>query len=88
MTDKELLYQILSRDVDNILGQYVPQMRIFSGTISRYMMNLIDPYVDAFLQDDDRMNSQAATAFMKQKASAEIQSFMDRFNQQREDDAM
>jgi hypothetical protein len=86
MTDKELLYQLLQREVVNIIESTTPQFRMFSGIISNYIIELIDPYVNAFLSPDDgRMNQKAAGAFIKKEANEKIEKFLKEFEDAQKD---
>jgi hypothetical protein len=87
MTDKELLHQMLQREVVNLIESAAPQFRMFSGIASDYVFNLIEPYVDAFLSPDDgSLNKKAATAFLKQETNEKIDKFLKDFeSKQREE---
>jgi hypothetical protein len=66
MTDKELLYQMLDREVKNIIDIAAPQFRMFSGTATNYIISLIDPYVDAFLSPaDGSLNKRGGRSILK-----------------------
>lgn len=47
MIDREILYNVLSREVHNII-QGIPMAGLFEGAIINYIFNFIEPYVDAF----------------------------------------
>jgi hypothetical protein len=80
MTDKELLYQMLKREIGNLIESTIPQFRMFSGVASNYVIELIDPYVDAFLsQDDGTLNQKAAGTFLKQETNEKIEKFLKEF---------
>lgn len=79
MTDKDILYQMISREVDNLLGMYVPGLRVFSGTITKYIVNFIDPYVNAFFGEDTGINTEAAGEFVKSEVNEKVQDFMKKF---------
>jgi hypothetical protein len=66
MNDKELLYQMLQREIINILEGVAPQFKMFSGVVTNYVIELIDPYVTAFLSPDDgTLNKKAARCILK-----------------------
>lgn len=66
MTDKELLYQLLEREVKNIIELAAPQFKMFSGTASNFLISLIDPYVDAFLSPaDGSLNKRSSWGIFK-----------------------
>jgi DNA-directed RNA polymerase specialized sigma24 family protein len=87
MTDKELLHQMLQREVINLIESAAPQFRMFSGIASDYVFNLIEPYVDAFLSPDDgSLNKKAASAYLKQETNEKIDKFLKDFeSKQREE---
>jgi hypothetical protein len=87
MTDKELLHQMLQREVVNLIESAAPQFRMFSGIASDYVFNLIEPYVDAFLSPDDgSLNKKAASAYLKQETNEKIDKFLKDFeSKQREE---
>jgi hypothetical protein len=80
MTDKEILYQMLQREVSNLVEGIVPQFKMFSGTAADYLIEMIDPYVSAFLSPDDgTLNQKAAGAFLKQETNEKIDKFLKEF---------
>jgi hypothetical protein len=80
MTDKELLYQMLQREIGNLIDITAPQFKLFSGSASSYIINLIDPYVSAFLSPDDgTLNKAAAGEFLKQETNEKIDKFLKDF---------
>jgi hypothetical protein len=67
MTDKELLKQMLQREIVNLVESAAPQFKMFSGVAANFVFEYIEPYVDAFLSPDDgALNKRAAGAFLKQ----------------------
>jgi hypothetical protein len=87
MTDKELLHQMLQREIVNLIESAAPQFRMFSGIASDYVFNFIEPYVDAFLSPDDgSLNKKAASAYLKQETNEKIDKFLKDFeSKQREE---
>jgi hypothetical protein len=80
MGDKELLYQMLQREVSSIISSVAPQLKMFSNVASNYVIDLIDPYVSAFLSPDDgSLNTNAATEFLKQETNEKINKFLKDF---------
>lgn len=84
MTEKELLYQVISREVSNLLGGLNPTFRMFSSTVTNYIINFLDPYVDAFMNNDGELNTKAATGFVKQEMNEKIEAFMKKFEAESE----
>lgn len=85
MTDKDILYQIIGREVSNILGSLNPTFRMFSNAATGYVISIIDPYVDAFLSGG-QINTKAASGFIKQEISSKIDEFMKSFEAERNND--
>jgi hypothetical protein len=80
MTDKELLYQMLQREINSLIDSAFPQFKMFSGNATNYIISLIDPYVSAFLSPDDgTLNKNAASEFLKQETSEKINKFLKDF---------
>jgi hypothetical protein len=80
MGDKELLYQMLQREVSSIISSFAPQLKMFSNVASNYVIDIIDPYVSAFLSPDDgKLNTNAATEFLKQETNEKINKFLKDF---------
>jgi hypothetical protein len=80
MTDKELLYQMLQREINDLITSAAPQFRMFSGVASNYLIELIDPYVNAFLSPDTgKLNKSAAGEFLKQETNEKINKFLKEF---------
>jgi hypothetical protein len=86
MNDKELLYQMLQREIGNLIEGVAPQFKMFTGSVSKYIIELVDPYVNAFLSPDDgALNQKAAGAFLKQETSEKIDKFLKDFEKQQKD---
>jgi hypothetical protein len=83
MTDKELLYQMLNREVENLIANVAPQFKMFSPYATNYIISIVDPYVNAFLSPDDgTLNQKAVTAFLKQETTDKIDRFLKDFEAQ------
>lgn len=86
MNDKEILYQMIKRNIDNILGQYVPSLKIFSNTISNYTINFLDPYISAFMEPGtNEFNAEAAGEYLKDETTKKIESFMLKYKHIKDD---
>jgi hypothetical protein len=87
MTDKEILYQMLQREINSLIENVAPQFKLFSGSATKYLVDLIDPYVTAFLSPDDgHLNEKAASEFLKQETNEKINKFLKEFeNKQRKE---
>ena len=73
---------MLTREIENILSGN-PMFRMFSGPISNWVISTIDPYVDAFFMGTDHINTDAAASFMKEELSDKVNSFISKFNEER-----
>lgn len=88
MNDKELLYQIINREVSNVLIQINPTLALFSNTATNYIINFIDPYVTAFLAGGEKINTQAAGAFVKEEVNEKVDAFIKKFESESKKDAL
>jgi hypothetical protein len=83
MTDKELLRQMLQREIVNLVENAAPQFKMFSGVAANFVFEYIEPYVDAFLSPDDgALNKRAAGAFLKQETNEKIDKFLKEFEEE------
>jgi hypothetical protein len=82
MSEREILYQMLSREISNILGGINPTFRMFSDMATKYVIQIIDPYVSAFMSDGKEMNVKAAGTFAKQEINEKIDKFMKQFEEE------
>jgi hypothetical protein len=83
MTDKELLRQMLQREIVNLVENAAPQFKMFSGMAANFVFDYIEPYVDAFLSPDDgALNKRAAGAFLKQETNEKIDKFLKEFEEE------
>jgi hypothetical protein len=79
MSEKDLLYQIISRRVDGFLAYSSPALRLFSSTITNYIINFIDPYVDAFFLGGTKLDTEMASAYIKEELGNKLDSFIKEF---------
>jgi len=86
MTEKELLYQVLNREVSNILGAVNPAFKMFSPSATKYIMTLFNDYIDAFIGVDNKINTEAAGAFMKEEINRKVEAFMTKFESKRDEE--
>ena len=82
MNDKEILYQMLSREIDNLLGKN-QMLRLFSDPIKSWIINYIDPYVNAFFMGTTKINSEVAGTFVKEEFNNKINDFIKKFEEER-----
>ena len=83
MNDKEILYQFLSREIDNIIGNLFPVLNMFQAPIKNYIFNFIDPYVDLFYMGGERINTDAIKSYATQEVTTKINEFIERFEKER-----
>jgi hypothetical protein len=83
MGDRELLEQMIHRTISNSLNQISPNLRMFSGTLTKYTMNFLEPYIEGFMNPDtEHINTKAATVYMKEETNKKIEEFMKRFKEE------
>jgi hypothetical protein len=81
--DKEILYNVLKRNVDNITRN-VPILGMFSDTISNYIIRYIDPYVNGFM-DNDKLDIDQLSEFTKYEVNNKIDEFKNFYKTQKGD---
>jgi hypothetical protein len=85
MTERDLLEQMIQRSINNTLNSLNPGLRMFSGTMTKYAMEFLEPYINGFTNPDtEKINTKAATAFMKEETNKKIEDFMKRFEKESE----
>lgn len=77
MSEKEIFYSILGREIDNLLGGS-PSSSFLSGVVKKWIFNYIEPYVNLFM-DGDTVQADMATAFVKEEMNAKIDNFKKKF---------
>lgn len=77
MSEKEIFYSILGREIDNLLSGS-PYAGLISNIVKKWVFNYIDPYVNLFIEDDI-LQADMATAFIKEEMSAKIDNFKKKF---------
>ena len=79
ISDKDILYSMVRREISNIL-QGVPLFSAFEGTISSFVIQWMDPYISAFIGDDNRINTEQLSAFVSEEVTNKIKDFKERYN--------
>jgi translation initiation factor 2 beta subunit (eIF-2beta)/eIF-5 len=82
MGDKEILYQMLFRELDNLMGSN-QMLRLFSEPIKNWIVNFIDPYVNAFFMGTNKLDSEVAGTFVKEEVNNKINAFIKKFEEER-----
>lgn len=78
MSEKELLFQLLTREISNLMGD--SSLRIFAPNITKFLMTTFDQYIDAFIGVDEKINTKAAGEFLKEEVSQRIDLFMKKYD--------
>lgn len=84
MSEKEVLYQILNREISNFLSKINPAFRMFSSTLTNYVIDFVEPYVNAFTNSDGNINTKAASGYLKEEVSDKIEAFMKKFEAEKD----
>jgi hypothetical protein len=83
MNEKEIIFQMLGREIDNIVAQFGPMASMFSGSIKKFIFEFLDPYLDAFMNPKtEKINTEAVKEFTKQEVSSKVNDFMKKFETQ------
>lgn len=77
---------MLSREISNILIGINPTFGMFTNVATNYVINMIDPYVDAFLSNGSQINTKAAGSFIKQEINNKVDEFMKKFEAESNND--
>jgi hypothetical protein len=89
MDERELLRQMVQRSINNTLNSVNPGLRMFSGTLTDYAMEFLEPYISGFMTPGtDHLNTKAATAFLKEETNKKIEDFMKRFESESGNDKL
>lgn len=85
MTEKEILYQVIAREVSNTLGMINPSLKMFSNLATNYIIKFIDPYVDAFCNLElGKFNANAAAEFTKEQVNDKVNDFLKKYKTEAE----
>lgn len=79
ISDKEVLYNMLRREVSNLV-RGVPIFAAFEGTINSFIIRLIDPYVSAFIGEDNTIDTEQLSSFVSEEALNKINSFKEKYD--------
>jgi hypothetical protein len=82
ISDKDILYSMVRREISNLL-QGIPIFSAFEGTISSFVIQWIDPYISAFIGDDNQINTEQLSAFVSEEVTNKIKDFKERYAQRR-----
>ena len=78
-SDKDILYSMVRREISNLL-RGIPIFSAFEGTISSFVIQWIDPYISAFIGDDNQINTEQLSAFVSEEMKNKINNFKERYN--------
>ena len=79
ISDKDILYSMVKREISNML-QGIPIFSAFEGTISSVVIQWIDSYISAFIDDDNQINTEQLSAFVSEEMKNKINNFKERYN--------
>jgi hypothetical protein len=80
MTEKELIYQFLGREIHNILTAFSPALSVFSPAVMNFVKSYCDPYLDMFISPDtSKLNTKAVSGFLKEETGKRIEDFLKRY---------
>ena len=82
ISDKDILYSMVRREISNLL-QGIPIFSAFEGTISSFVIQWINPYISAFIGDDNQINTEQLSAFVSDEVTNKIKNFKERYNRDR-----
>ena len=74
ISDKQILYSLIARETSNIL-RGIPVLSLFEDTIVGFVLQLIDPYVNEFIDENNKINSEQLSKFVSQEVKNKIQAF-------------
>lgn len=80
-TDKIILYNMLEREVDNLLVG-IPILSAFSSVISNTLIKYIEPYVNAFTSHG-QLDAEQLTAFAANEMNEKIQKFKQQYEEEK-----
>ena len=80
MTEKEVFYSILEREIDNLLG-INPSLAFFSRPIKNWIFEYIDPYVGLFMEGN-KLRTDMAASYVKEELSTKINNFKKKFEEE------
>ena len=81
MNDKEIIYNIIGRYVDNILRQIRnPLAYMMADPIKNYIYRYVEPYIDTFTTNNN-FEVEEASAYLEQEAIEKINSFKRTFKE-------
>ena len=71
---KEIIHNILRREVHNIV-QGVPMIGVFEGLIVNYVITAIDPYIDAFTGENQKVDINQLSSYANYEVNNKIAKF-------------
>lgn len=71
---KEIIHNILRREVHNIV-QGVPMIGVFEGLIVNYIITAIDPYIDAFTGENQKIDINQLSSYANYEVNNKIAKF-------------
>ena len=81
MNDKEILYNVLDREIDNLLSNN-PALYMFRTSIKNWVYNYIEPYVNFFI-DGGKLDADMAEAYVLDETTKKLEAFKAKFKEER-----
>ena len=81
--DKQVLYNVIEREVHNLVAANFPGLGMFEGVITNYILNYIDPYVNAFIEGPhQRLDIEQLSSFTESEVADKIARFKESYKQE------
>lgn len=81
--DKQVLYNVIEREVHNLMVENFPGLGMFEGVITNYILKYIDPYVNAFIEGPyQRLDIEQLSSFTEAEVSDKIARFKESYKQE------
>lgn len=85
MNDKEIVYNIIERYIDNLLVQLRnPLLMMVSEPLKNYLFRYLNPYIDAFTTNNT-FEIEEASSFLEQEAINKIKLFKKNFKESKDE---
>lgn len=81
-SEKQIVYNILKRYIDNLCGK-TPLFWAFKDLIFQYLINYIDPYLDAFMENG-KLDIDMTADFAAKELNHKLQEFKQAYKTEHE----
>lgn len=79
MNDKEILYNILGREIDNLIAKS-PVLYLFKDNIKNWVFSYIEPYTNFFMQGE-KLDVEMASSFAEEELKNKLSAFKAKFKE-------